>query len=313
MPGELNIWTKVMNCTVIDKNAEDLLYASILANEHDSQANAKAVSTIEFLQCRFFQIGMTPDIADIEQIMKALPLVDDSTIYICNDGDLVLTWFGNTPEAYVQLIEKLIEKYEDHIKKYMKLDDFFVNYTWLDGREKLKAECFRKLKKQTKHSKLLAKYFDDERLIDTLKKTVQMTQMQRAFRANPHILIVEDQVFSQKILMSILKDYTCHLAENAGEALLKYMEKCPDIVFLDIDLPDLSGHSFANFINKIDRLSYVVMVTANQYETDIKTAKENNVKGFIGKPYEKEVILKAVEQFKKTRNKKKKTAWTNEA
>lgn len=83
-----------------------------------------------------------------------------------------------------------------------------------------------------------------------------------------------------------------------------YMEKCPDIVFLDIELPDLSGHNFAKLLKKIDDDSFVVMVSSNQYEKDIQQARENFVKTFIAKPYNKNAILHVVDFFKKERKRK---------
>nr|MBX2834027.1 response regulator [Micavibrio sp.] len=196
-----------------------------------------------------------------------------------------------------------LNKYGSFIEKFMPLETFFEEYDNIDGISRLKVECAKKLKKQTKKSLELSKYFTNEQLIHSLKNTVKLTQMQRAFRVKPHILIVDDQVFSQKILETILKDYTCHIADSSGEALLVYMEKCPDIVFLDIELPDINGHHFAKLANRIDENAYIVMVSGNKQQEEIKTALSNNVKGFIAKPYEKQTILKIVDQYANIKSK----------
>ncbi|MGE4314227.1 MAG: two-component system response regulator, partial [Pseudobdellovibrionaceae bacterium] len=121
---------------------------------------------------------------------------------------------------------------------------------------------------------------------------------QRTMRTKPVILAVEDQRFSQKLLMYILKDYTVYIAASSAEALLLYMEKCPDILLLDIDLPDLSGHEFAQLINKIDPEHYIIMVSANHSKEDIIRARQNRSKRFIVKPYEKEELIRVVDDYK---------------
>lgn len=292
-----------MNFTVVDKNAEDMLYALLIAEEQKMTDKTQKVPNMRFLQCQFFHVAMTASLADVRDFLNSMTGAEECTLYFCSDGDIIIRWTGGGNEVRDHLVKSITQKFGPHIKEYMNVDEFFVDYDLLEGSTRLKAECAKKLKKQTKQSQELARYFADDRLISTLNKTVQLTKMQRAFRTQPHILIVEDQIFSQKILKTILKDYTTHIAGGCGEALLLYMEKCPDIVFLDIELPDLSGHTFARLINKIDDDSYVVMVTGNQYQEDLKAARENKVKGYIAKPYEKEAILKAVAQYQKTKKK----------
>lgn len=290
-----------MPLNIIDKDAEDILYASILANAPKSDDKTLATTQLQFLQCRFFQVALNPCAKDIKALLNDTDMSEDTTFYVCEDGDLIIKWDGK--EQYETICEKFVSVISKHygsdIKKYMEFDEFFVDYNTEEDIIKLKNECLKKLKKHTKKTEELSKYFQNELLAKTLRNTLQMTQMQRTFRSKPHILIVEDQVFSQKILSKILSDFTHFIAESSADALLQYVEKCPDIVFLDIELPDLSGHTFAKFINKIDANAYVVMVTGNQYEDDIKTAKGNNVRGFIAKPYKKETILETIEKFKK--------------
>lgn len=294
-----------MSFSVIDKNAEDMLYALLIAEEQKASMTQNKLPNMHFLQCNFFHIAHTPEANDLEYLHELMPNAEEPALYICSDGDVIIKWVDGEADILDSLKHGIIEKYGKSIQKYMNIKDFLNEYDLIEGRGKLKAECSKKLKRQTKHAKELSKYFKDERIITTFAKTMRLITMQRSFRSKPHILIVEDQIFSQKLLTTILKDYTCHIAATSGDAILKYMEKCPDIVFLDVELPDLSGHSVAKFIKKIDDDAYVVMVTGNQYEADIKAAKENKVKGFIAKPYKKETILNSIEQYYKAKKRKK--------
>jgi CheY-like chemotaxis protein len=290
-----------MNITLIDENAENILHAHLVALQQGASGYGEDVTNIDYIQCRFFHIGSKPEKAELTQLLAAFEDPADCTLYLCSDGDVILRILNGTTDLKNRIVSRIAATYQKTIEVCMDVRDFFIEYDLLEGVRLLKLECLRKLKKQTKMARQLEKFFSENGLIITLRKTVQLTKMQRSFRSEPHILIVEDQIFSQKILSAILSDYTCHLAETTAEALLLYMEKCPDIVLLDIDLPDLSGHRFAEFLNKIDEDAYVVMVSANKYEKDVRFAQENQVKGFIVKPYEKDVILKAITDFKKNR------------
>lgn len=287
-----------MSHSVINSSSEELLYAFLLA-ESQRVSGGERVADIKFLYCQFFQINLAPTAEDMEDLTPLFDALHDCTVYYFHDGDIVIKWAGQNEAIRAQIIKLIVKKYEHDIKRFFNPKEFFVDYDLMDGNEKLRVICAKKLNKPTKHGKELSKFFTDSNLIATLRKTIQLTKMQRNFRSKPQILIVEDQIFSQRLLTSILKEYTCYVAKSSGDALMLYMEKNPDIVFLDIDLPDVSGHSFAKLISKIDDSAYVVMVSSNHYAADVKTAQQNMAKNFIGKPYEKEAILRAVENYKK--------------
>jgi len=119
------------------------------------------------------------------------------------------------------------------------------------------------------------------------------------------ILIVEDQLFSRNLLMSVLqyRQFVCHNAKDGKEALELYAEHAPDIVFMDVELPDINGHALAKLIRQTDPKSHVVMVTSNLYQRDVNLAKENGVQGFIAKPYTKQSILNAINGYIKRQEK----------
>jgi CheY-like chemotaxis protein len=130
------------------------------------------------------------------------------------------------------------------------------------------------------------------------KNALKASLLERKHRKETSILVVEDQEFSATLLMGLLrKYYKCYHAKNAKEAIDLYCEHAPNIAFLDIELPDLSGHYLAAIFNKCDPESFMVMVTANNFIKDVEVAKKNNVRGFIIKPYSKEKILSATKQY----------------
>lgn len=118
----------------------------------------------------------------------------------------------------------------------------------------------------------------------------------RSVRKTKHLLVVEDQLFSRRLLQQVLRDqYTLDQAATTQEGLLLFLENAPDVVLLDIELQDESGHSLAQAIRAIDPDVRLIMVTANHSVEDVALAKSNNVSGFIVKPYSKKKILESLE------------------
>jgi CheY-like chemotaxis protein len=121
---------------------------------------------------------------------------------------------------------------------------------------------------------------------------------QREERARPHILIVEDQLFARKILFEMLKNiYTVDVMSNAHDGLASYLDKAHDIVFLDIELGQASGHALARTIKQLDRYAFVVMVTGHASKGHKHLADENHVSDFIPKPYTKDKIFQCIAHF----------------
>ncbi len=133
------------------------------------------------------------------------------------------------------------------------------------------------------------------------RETLKAACQARATREVVEILVVEDQEFSRKLLIGMLgRHYKNYAAKNGTQALALYAEHAPDIVFLDVELPDINGHELAHFLREQDPQSFVVMVTGNHCKKDIDIALSNHVQGFIAKPYSRKKIQDALDFFLKT-------------
>lgn len=120
----------------------------------------------------------------------------------------------------------------------------------------------------------------------------------RKSREKLRILVVEDQLFSRKILEELLHHtYFVDTAASSQEGMRLFLEQAPDIVLLDIELADESGHTLARFIKGLDPTAFIVMVTGNNSAEDVKQAVNNKVDGFIVKPYNKSKIFDCLEKF----------------
>jgi two-component system chemotaxis response regulator CheY len=112
----------------------------------------------------------------------------------------------------------------------------------------------------------------------------------RKERAGLCILIVDDQLFSRQLLVEALRlkwNYETIATKNGAQAMEVYLENAPDLVFLDIELPDYNGQDLLKKIKEIDKEAFVVMTTANTSIEDVQKAVSNGASGFIAKPITK--------------------------
>ncbi len=111
------------------------------------------------------------------------------------------------------------------------------------------------------------------------------------------ILIVDDEPDILEMVESLLdsEGYAVEKAESGAEALQKIANK-PDLVLLDIMMPDMDGHAVLQEIRKQQALKDlpVVMVTARNDVVDIGGALDHNVNGFVVKPFDVENLLRII-------------------
>lgn len=106
------------------------------------------------------------------------------------------------------------------------------------------------------------------------------------------VLLVEDDPVTRWIVRNTVK-HECQFATapDASQAYAKFQAFQPDIVFLDIDLPDQSGREVLEWILRHDPGVCVVMFSSNDNLDNISETLEEGASGFIGKPFLKEDLM----------------------
>ena len=108
----------------------------------------------------------------------------------------------------------------------------------------------------------------------------------RAQRKDTVVLLVEDDPVSMRLARRTLTtNYEVVAAEDGASAREAYAFNAPTIAFLDIGLPDTTGHEVLKELQALDPSAYVVMLSANSYQQDIVKAMQSGAKGFICKPF----------------------------
>ncbi|MGL6107887.1 response regulator [Romboutsia sp.] len=114
------------------------------------------------------------------------------------------------------------------------------------------------------------------------------------------VLIVDDAAFMRMSIRSMLSNHDFEVvgeAENGLMAVEKYKELQPDIVTMDITMPEMDGLQALREIKKIDAGAAVVMVSALGQEARMKEAIIYGAKGFIVKPFKEEIIVAALSKL----------------
>ncbi len=114
------------------------------------------------------------------------------------------------------------------------------------------------------------------------------------------VLIADDAAFMRMMIKDILTTagYTvCGEAGDGAEALQKYKELKPDLVTMDIVMPDMTGLETVKEIVKFDAEARILMCTALGQHALINDALEAGAKDYIVKPFDSKRVLDAVEQI----------------
>ena len=114
------------------------------------------------------------------------------------------------------------------------------------------------------------------------------------------LLVVDDSLFMRQMLKNVLpKDKFEVVGEaNTGkEAISKYLELKPDLVTMDITMPDMDGIAAVKEIIKLNSEAKVVMCSAMGQKPMIKEALEAGAVDFIIKPFDKVKAVKILESF----------------
>ena len=113
----------------------------------------------------------------------------------------------------------------------------------------------------------------------------------------PSVLIVDDALFMRMMIKDILSKDGLDVigeAENGVEAVKKYAELRPDLVTMDIVMPEMDGIEAVRNIMKLDPAARVLMCSAMGQQPLVVEALEAGAKDFIIKPFQPAKVVEAV-------------------
>jgi len=113
------------------------------------------------------------------------------------------------------------------------------------------------------------------------------------------VLIVDDAAFMRMMIKNILSKSGYDIvgeAENGVQAVAKFKELKPELVTMDITMPEMDGITAVKEIKKIDPKAKIIMCSAMGQQAMVIDAIQAGAKDFIVKPFQPNRVLEAVQK-----------------
>ncbi|RKD34446.1 response regulator [Thermohalobacter berrensis] len=113
------------------------------------------------------------------------------------------------------------------------------------------------------------------------------------------VLVVDDAAFMRMMVKDILTKNGYEVvgeAENGAQAIEKYKELNPDLVIMDITMPEVDGIQAVKEIKGMDNNANIVMCSAMGQQAMVIESIQAGAKDFIVKPFQADRVLEAVKK-----------------
>ena len=111
------------------------------------------------------------------------------------------------------------------------------------------------------------------------------------------VLIADDSQLMRNSLKDILEKCDCEviaMAENGAQAVSKYKELKPDLVTLDILMPQLNGFETLKMLRVLDPDVKVIMVTSISSQENVLKCKDLGANYYLIKPFEETKVIETI-------------------
>ena len=114
-----------------------------------------------------------------------------------------------------------------------------------------------------------------------------------------NVLVCDDAAFMRMMIKDILSKNGYNVAgeaENGAKAVEKYKELTPDLVLMDITMPEMDGIQALKAIKAADASAKVIMCSAMGQQAMVIESIQAGAKDFIVKPFQQDRVLEAVKK-----------------
>nr|WP_233465860.1 ATP-binding protein [Parabacteroides johnsonii] len=111
------------------------------------------------------------------------------------------------------------------------------------------------------------------------------------------LLIAEDNESNYILIRAILKEYDLLHARNGNEAIRLYREHHPDLILMDLKMPDMDGYEATAEIRKEDSDIPIIAVTAFAFAEDEQRVRQSGFNGYAAKPIKPAELKKIIVQY----------------
>ena len=114
-----------------------------------------------------------------------------------------------------------------------------------------------------------------------------------------NIMICDDAAFMRMMIKDILTKNGYNVAaeaENGARAVEKYSEVKPDLVMMDITMPEMDGIQALKKIKEMDPSATVIMFSAMGQQAMVIESIQSGARDFIVKPFQADRVIEAVKK-----------------
>lgn len=235
---------------------------------------------------------------DVAKLLRLLLPDSDGVILLGRDGSLlVLVQQGEEGDPFAELIEGLNHSTDIRVPSLNLLTFNVKNDRWAIQAllELFGGEIYNALQPSQEAPEML--YNLAPHLGNFMSAWTYLTQGRKG-REMPHLLIVDDDPIARRIVRTALGErYPVVTAANAAEAVEKHLLLVPDIVFLDIGLPDCDGFRILDHIRACDHECEVIMFSSNSFLDNRLKALSHGATGFLPKPFNRHQFESYIEDW----------------
>lgn len=139
-----------------------------------------------------------------------------------------------------------------------------------------------------------------------LTKNIKITTNSRTLRVSTQtnvqnmktILVAEDEDSNYELVRIVLnKRYRLVRARNGIEAVTLNEEEKPDLILMDIRMPEMNGLDATRIIKEVNRNTPIVALSAYAFEKNIREAKDAGCDEFMAKPFKVEELIDMVRKY----------------
>ena len=115
------------------------------------------------------------------------------------------------------------------------------------------------------------------------------------------ILVCDDEIFARDAMARIIKrkGFDVVVASTGEECIELFKKENPEVVFLDIMLPDLDGDHIHRYLKEIKKDVHVYYVTGSDTIFTRENAEKEGAKGYLQKPVDMDVLFETLDAIKK--------------
>lgn len=288
---------------IVAKKTEENLLSALQSYEKistDQKCFYVALSKIDMPSKPLFE--------EFLQCLHNIPNTYMAQVFICKDRDIFIIMSGFMQRHFINFLNAFSNTIQTPL-----LTELSAVYDLDNQSHELVQMCQYKIdiiaRQSAKATAQQRKEDARKAALETLRtldiSMIETIQVRRTERRAPAVLIVDDDQLSRTLAGNVLReDYQTFFAKDGQGALEEYVACAPDAVFLDIGMPDISGHEVLETLFQVDPDAYVIMFSGRKDQHNMMRALETGAQGFLGKPFTREKLYGYVDQSPFVQSKK---------